>query len=925
MALYGKFARTVAWLTTCSGLVLGGGAAWAQSTSTETAAADDSQSAPGGEEIVVTGSRIKSDGFASPTPETVVSAADIASRAPTNIASIVNMLPQASSTQTPRVNTFAVNSGTAGANFLNLRGMGASRTLVLLDGRRVVGASVDGVVDVNTLPQALISRVDVVTGGASAAYGSDAVSGVVNFIIDKRFTGIKGLAQVGITGQGDGANRRFDLAAGKSFGDGRGHLLASVSYANDEGILNTSSRSWYRKQKIIANPTPGNGQPTQLMFENVNIATAAPGGLITQGALRGTVFGQGGVPSTFNFGTVSGNLMVGGTPNDLLASAYALSTPVEQVTAFFRANYDFSDAFKVYGEFNYGRAVAKPGSPYNTFFGSLTLQRDNAFLPDDLRAVLAAAGQTTFRFGTHNAEIGRYQTKNTRELQRYMIGAEGDLGAGWSYDVYASYGRSNVTTEAGANVITDRYLSAIDAVRNSAGQIVCRSTLANPTNGCIPYNPFGLGVNTPAAIDYVTSTSILKSRLEQRVAAATVQGKPFSLWAGPVSIAAGVEYRKESVTGTNDPLSQASAFQVGNYKPTIGSYSIYEFFGEAEIPLLRDSALGRRLDLNAAVRRTHYSTSGSVITWKVGANYVPFDDLKFRATRSRDIRAPNLSDLFQGGTGNNNVSVRDDVTNTRPNFNTLTTGNPNLKPEIADTFTGGVVYSPGWLRGFRASVDYFDIKVRDAIVAQSAQQTADRCFAGDQTVCPLITRDSNNIITFMRLQPQNLAVERERGLDIEASYFTSLGSDTTLQLRAIATHLFTRYLDDGISINRLDGENSGTLPRWRIVSSAALQTGPLRFQLTGRTVSSGVYDREFTSAVLADNHISGATYVDLGFQAKIDAGGREAEFFLNVDNLFDKDPVIVYSLGSPQGVAPINASLYDTLGREFRVGFRVKL
>lgn len=933
--------RRVLLLAACSVTALAA-PAWAQvETSTNppppSQAGDTLPPADGGAssdgEIIVTGSRIKSDGYNSPTPETVMSTAEIEARAPVNIANLVNILPQASASATPRTNTFNVSAGSAGANFLNLRGMGASRTLVLLDGRRVVGSSADGLVDINTLPQALISRVDVVTGGASAAYGSDAVSGVVNFVLNTKFTGIKALAQAGVTNQGDGANRRFDLAGGTSFADGRGHVLASVSYAKDEGVLNTASRSWYRKQKIIGNPNfvAGNGQPTQAAFEDVNIGTAAPGGLITQGVLRGTVFGIGGVPGTFNFGTISGNLMVGGTPNDLLASNYALSTPIEQISAFGRFSYEFSDAFELYAEVNYGRAVALPGSPYNTFFGAgpnkpLILQRDNAFLPDNLRAQLVNANQTTFRVGTHNIDIGRYRTRNERELQRYLLGLRGNLGGGWSYDAYATYGRSNVSIEAGANVITARYFQAVDAVRNGSGTIVCRSTLTDPGNGCIPYNPLGIGVNSAQAIDYVTGVSRLDSRVEQRVVSASVQGQPFSLPAGPVAIAAGAEYRRESVTGVSDALSLADAFQVGNYKPTIGSYSVYEFFGEVAVPLLRDSSLGKSLDLNAAVRRTHYSTSGSVTTWKIGGTYSPIADLKLRATRSRDIRAPNLSDLFLGGTASNNATVRDPVTSSNPTLNGLTIGNANLKPEIANTLTAGVVYSPGWLPNFSVSVDYFNIRINNAIVTPSPQQVVDTCFGGNQTFCDLITRNVSNVITAIRLTPQNLAVEREHGLDIEASYRVDLGRSTTLGLRVLATHLFARYIDDGLSRNYLDGENTGALPKWRVVSTASVERGPLRVQATARSVSSGVYDREYTSATLANNYIPGATYVDLGFSAKVPLAGKgEGEFFLNVDNLFNKDPVIVESLGSPQGVAPVNASLYDTLGREFRVGFRVKI
>jgi len=882
-------------------------------------------------DIVVTGTRVKRDGYSAPTPETVLSGADIAAAAPANIANYVNTLPALSASNTPRTQTQNVSSGTAGSNFLNLRGLGPTRTLVLLDGRRVVGASVDGLVDVNTLPSALVSRIDVVTGGASAAYGSDAVSGVVNFVLDTKFTGLRVSAQAGVTEYGDGGNQRLELASGASFANGRGHILVSGMYSKDAGVTESASRPWFNGAKIIANPAfaAGNGQPSQIAVTNANQGSATLGGIVTSGTLRGTEFLTGGATRPFQYGQTTGIYSLGGQFNDQ-AGYYALSTPVEQYTAFGRISFDFSEAFKVFAEGNYARTDAKPGSPYNFYYGNLTVQRDNAFLNDTLRQRLVNAGQTSFGFGTLNGDLGRIDSDNKRELQRYVLGAGGDLGGGWSYDVYGQYGRTAIDVSA-RTIINANYARAIDSVRNAAGQIVCRSTLSNPNNGCVPYNVFGTEVNSAAAMNYVTGVATSNSVLEQRVASATIQGEPFSTWAGPVSLVGGGEYRKEEISSQTDAISRANGFYSGNYKPTNGNYDVYEFFAETVVPLARKLPALYNLDLNGAVRRTHYSTSGSVTTWKGGISYSPIRDLRFRFTRSRDIRAPNLSDLFLGGTISTARTARDPFTNTTATFSLTTQGNPALAPERADTLSFGGVLQPSFIPGLSLSVDYFDIKIRDALVVPTGQQIFDRCFTGNQTFCSLITRNPAGAATAVTTVPLNLSVERERGLDIEGSYRQDLsqivtGWDANLTLRVLGTHIFTRYTDDGLTRDYADGENSGALPKRKVNSSLTYEGGPFRGQFSARSVSSGVYDRAFTSAILADNHIPGATYFDLGVSWKMpfakDSG--EGEFFVNVSNLFNKDPVYVLPTAQQFLVAPVNAALYDTLGREFRAGFRAK-
>lgn len=910
---------------------------WSATAIAQDAQPDASGSATASEQaIVVTSSRVKRDGYSAPTPETVMSAETIAAAAPANIADFVNDIPAVAGSSTPRTATINVSSGSAGSNFLNLRGLGPSRTLVLLDGRRVVGASADLLVDANTLPSALVSRIDIVTGGASAAWGSDAVSGVVNFVLDTKFTGVKGLVQTGVTTYGDGYKWKAELTAGMPFADERGHLLLSGSYSDNDGVTETASRPWFKSQKIVPNPAfvAGNGQPTLLNASNVNISNATLGGLITTGVLRGTQFVEGGAYRPFVFGAPAGSsYTIGGDHSDL-ADYYQLEIPLKQVNLFGRASYDFADAFRAFFEGGYSKATADSQGPYNFNFGNLTIQRDNAFLPDALRQQMIAANQTSFSYGLLPADIGRINPHNVRKLLRFVGGADGDLGGGWSYSVYGQYGRTDVAVDAHNTQITANLRRAIDAVRNGAGQIVCRvnadATTGNDDPACVPYNPFGIGVNTPTAISYVSGTSSLRQRIQQTVFAGSIQGDPFSTWAGPVSFVAGAEYRKEQISSSVDPISQASGFLTGNYKPTIGSYNVKEAFAEVVVPLLEGATLFQKLDVNGAIRFTDYSTSGSVTTWKVGGNWVPFDGLRFRGTLSRDIRAPNLNELFAGGVTSAGQTVTDRATGVQTTGITgITIGNRALRPEVAKSFTVGGVYQPDWLHGFSLSVDYYDIKIDEAIVTLTSQQVVDRCVSGNASFCNDIVRAGGTITTIFRT-PRNFAQERERGLDFEASYVAnlsdfspSLGGRVTL--RALATHFITRTVFDGVSTDEAVGENTGGLPRWRIQSSLAYDDDTVGAQFTARSVSSGVYDVTYTAANIADNRIPGATYFDLSLTYKFPALKGEGEFFLNVDNLFNKDPVIIPPQGQQFAIAPVNSLLYDTMGREFRVGLRFKM
>lgn len=896
-------------------------------------------------DIVVTGTRVVRDGYKAPTPTTVVGSAEIAAKAPTNLADFVNELPSLSGSSTPRTTIAAVSGGNAGINALNLRNLGVNRTLVLLDGQRVGASSLSGYVDINQFPQALVKRVDVVTGGASADFGSDAVAGVVNFVLDKNYTGIKGEAQGGVTTYGDDRNYKVSLTAGTTFADDRVHLLVSAEAAHNAGVSGIGSRKWYDAKKLFTNPayTATNGQPQLLVRSGSGFATATPGGIITSGPLKGTYFDQGGTPLQFNYGSiVSSNFMQGGQSQYAdFGTAGDLDPRLSRQNAFGRLTFDVTDNLHVYAQLTYGRSstLVHYSPQYN--FGNLTIRADNAFLPASVAARATALGVTSFTLGTFNQDLGVIPVSTTRSSLRPVIGANGDFeafGTKWNWDVYGqeSIARSYVQT---TTTITANYNAAIDSVRNANGVIVCRSTLTNPTNGCVPYDIFGTGVNSSAAINYVTGTAWLRTKINENVFAGNLRGNPVSTWAGPVSVAMGIEHRREKVSGSNDPLSPSRAYFTGNYNASFGSYDVTEGYFETVVPLAKELPFAKSLDLNAAVRATSYSTSGYVTTWKVGLTYQPVSDVTFRVTRSRDIRAPNLAELFQNSQTVTSTVADPFNANASATIFQVTSGNTNLKPEKADTTGLGVVLAPRFLPGFATSVDYFNIDINDAISTLTAQALVNQCFGGNAGFCAQTTRNAANVLTTVLIQPINLAKQTARGLDFEASYRRHV-MEGNLTLRLLATHYLKNVSNNGINqpvdlvgTNYGNGSSATSLPKWSYVGSIGWDQGRLSTVLTARGFSSGVYNTSYVECTsncpastannmtIENNHIPGAIYFDANVSFKI---LPKAEVFVSIDNFTNKDPASVAwaAGGSPLSVNP---ALYDVLGRTFRAGFRFSL
>ena len=931
------------------------------------------------DEIIVTGSRIVRDGYEAPTPLTVVGVAEIESSASANVADFVNTIPAFAGSRTPGNTNSSMSAGTSGMNAVNLRNIGLERTLVLVNGQRSIGSSSEGVVDVNTIPQALISRVDIVTGGASAAYGSDAVAGVVNFVLDTEFTGLKGEVGGEITTYGDNESWDFDITYGTPFAAGRGHFIISGSM-NDVAGVPVNDRPWNLEGwQILQNPLYGTGAgqsrtvPERVIYDQSSVSNGIIGGIITSGPLKGIAFGEGGRSYPFPYGPiVSDPVMVGGgwQAATIRGKPYAnsLTSAVSTENIYLRTSYDLTDRITGFISASWTHNKNNNWCCMKEDNASLTLTIDNPYLPADVRARAVALGVTSFVMGSMHSDFGLSGAINDRRVQRYVAGLEGTFdaaGTEWKWDAYYQKGIAHLHQEVYNVMRRSRFAAALNPTSHPVtGLPVCRINVdANPANDdplCVPYNVFGINVNSPAAIDYLRGGGDRDFRTEAPeldVMAASVSGSPFELWAGPVSLAFGAEHRIDKIKGVNDPVGRAFDWYFGNYQVFTAKSSVTEGFVETVVPLATDESFAKSLEFNGAVRATDYSTSGYVTTWKVGLTWAPIDDIRFRATRSRDIRAPNLQNLFNTGTsgfpGYQNPFRRDPVTGgpvTEVGFS-QTGGNPNLTPEKSDMTGVGVVLQPAFIPGFSASVDYWNLDVADALGSLTVQQIIDQCFAtNDARFCSAIDFGANRAtdpIQLIRIQPFNLATQIYRGIDIEAGYNMPLdmlladaGGD--LSFRFMATHYIKAYQNTGLSKpTDTAGQNNGTgaVPNWRWRASAGYTNETVSLSLTARGITSGTYlnsNVECTTGcpistadnrTVDNNRIAGAVYLDTSMSYKFGVAETDMEVFFNVKNVLNTEPAVVAP--GPGGFtyeAPAaNATLYDTLGRVFRAGVRFRM
>lgn len=917
-------ARAGCWLGLAGAAAIASTAAGAQTAAP--ASQPQAQPAQQLEEITVTSSRLEASGFDAPTPTTSIGAMDIEARGLPNIADYLNEMPAFMATGTPTSRSFFTSS--LGLNTLDLRGLGPNRTLVLVNGRRHVPATAEGAVDINTVPMAIIKRVEVVTGGASAAWGSDAISGVVNILLDDKFDGLRTSMQYGSSTRGDAGSSNASIAYGGAVGD-EGHLVVAAEWQKSSGLGSQRDRRLGREGwALVPNPDdtgPNDGIAANKIVRNAGLLFANRGGLVF-GPNGPVQFGPGGALRPFDPGQgIAGNWVIGGD-GGLVDSQLVPDTDRMSLMATFRRELGAGVEFffeSSYAESSGSSNIVPP------FMFPLSLSADNPYVPADFKDQLDQAGLTGFDMFRIGTDLGFIHTTQKVSTFTAVAGLRGEFGAGWNWDVYAQHGRTiNNLTEN--NLLVQNLLDAANATQLPGGDIVCAATLTGGARGCSPLNLFGHGSPSQAAIDYVMGEAFSRQQFTQRVAAATLRGELFQGWAGPIVIATGAEYREDKLERSVDEHSANGDFLISNYQPLNGSIDVSEVFLEAGVPLLADLPLARSLDLNAAIRYTDYSTSGSVNTWKVGATYAPIEDVKLRVVRSHDIRSPNVSELFTQG-ALNFFNVRDPFTGTTPFVRLLSTGNPSLQPEEADTTTLGLVLQPGFAPGLRASFDWYDIKLKDRIAAIDPQEVMNLCFKGDAALCSLITRDANGQVVEMRNTALNIAESRYSGVDFEVQYLQNLADWFASAGGSLTFKMWGNYIDkmeiapNGVDTINLAGSLSGGegAPQWRWEGSVSYDNGPLGLVTSVRYVGAGKYNANYTREDLsaADNEVGARFYVNMSASYAFDLGKARLQAFLGMNNVFDTTaPPLPDAFISQR---PTNAVLYDVLGRYVYGGVRM--
>lgn len=917
------------------------------------------------EEVVVTGSRVISDAINAPTPLTVISTQQLAATSPGTIPEGLNKLPVFAGGKNPTTTDNA--SANRAGNVLNLRNFGSQRTLILLDGHRVTPSNADGTVNVDTLPMMLMQRVDVVTGGASAVYGSDAVTGVVNFVLDKRFTGFKVEGNAGLSNYGDGASWQLGVAGGTELLGGRGHFLGSLRHYHLDTI-HMNDRPWGRADWVITGL--GTAASPYVDTPNARHQTYPFTGLISCAGTtanpcraNGQQFTSNGVIGPFNPGITTGTNGVPSGGDGGYSTKSSLQSMVNTDESFARVSYDLNDtttayvqgmAAQAYNYFTFQNNFIPVGSVPNTFF------KTNPFLPAAAQSLLAGGTANTFQVTKFIDQPGTgFITRGISTNLSLSAGLTGTV-AGYDWNLNYTHGYSRTKVNNPRNQNNQKAYAAQDAVLNAAGNPVCyvsTTPFANLYPGCVPMNIFGPSALTPDQYDYfVEETGFVISQTMDNVGG-SISGELFDLPAGPVRAALSGEYRSlvYNVNSNAPPMTvdctglrlcnAATQMYQGNVSASQpdSTQNVWEIAAEANVPLLKEIPLIQEFSLNVAGRYTEYSTSGPVQTWKIGLNYHVDDNIRFRATNSIDIRAPTLNDLYSpvqitsGGfvdihTGNIAATVRQQ-----------TRGNPNLVPEVARTYTAGVVLTPTFIPGFSLSVDYYQIALKNTIGAvgggQASIQQLCEASNGTSPYCslyvrplPFSDRSAANFPTLVLTQQLNTALNKTEGWDIELNYGFELsdvweGAPGSLDLRTLITD--QPY---NITVSYPGAPTLRTaVPKARITSFIDYSVDDWGIHLQHRWLSG--FDRSTQPGVVIFAQPRGrdVNYFDLNLERKMDFFGGDMSAYLSVQNMFNKKPPIEPTNTStpglyPGGIGSTNGNAYglDVVGRYFTIGFRTK-
>ena len=932
------------------------------------------------EEIVVTGSRLlRSRDFQAVSPVQTIDLEQIQSSGNITLEDTLNKFPQLKPDNTGTTN----QSGGTGVLSANLRGLGAVRTLVLVDGRRFVPADVTGLVDLATIPDVLVQRVEILTGGASAVYGSDAIAGAVNFILKDNFEGAQLTAQYGETSRGDGGNYKIDAVFGTNTDDGRGNVTLHGSYTKRDPVYFTD-RS-FSSQPLLSD---ANG-----LLQPFGVGTI-PGGLIgispanlaaiqgvdltnsdgsCPGPIQGVRFGDGSVPAPFcrpidQYNYAAGNYLL---------------RPLERWQITTLGKYDITDKVEAYAQLFYTKKenafqqapeALNPSSPGQESGTLLIPNADtNPLFTQPLRDFFAANsgffdpdgdGMYTVRnVSWQIAEFGPRNTTTVSDSYNITTGLRGDLTLGenpWHWDTFYQFARADVNVNQIGRLSRTRLQLGLDAVINPDGSVTCRVNLLN----CVPVSIFGTDALTPQMVNFLRVGTGRQDKFERQVAGGSLAGDLFSLPAGPLSTAFGVEWRKEYFSTVPDVTALSG--DLGT--PTIpivnsGDFDISEIFAEVRVPILKDLPAIHSLALEGAARRADYSTIGEVTTWKAGLDWALTDWLRVRAGKSSAIRAPNLNELLSGPTAafvggsdpcvatNNPTEAQKDLcvaqgvpaalrdtlqVGASQGFTVTSGGNASLTEEESDTLTVGLVVTPPFAPRLSLAVDYFDITVDDAIAQVSGQQLINSCFQtldANGAACQSISRLTSGNIDVVAAPLLNVATRGVKGVDLQASYgldmpqFLSLpGQGATLNLSLSATWQSedsTVLLAGQPTIDcagyyggTCSGDGIRITPDFRALLRAVWSSGPL----TLTTEVSHIGDLKLLPGAPKNqnNTIAAYYYADLTGTYTLNNDNR---IIVGITNVFDKQPPV---LGYPDGGdAGTNVQLFDVLGRQYFVGFTV--
>ena len=705
---------------------------------------------------------------------------------------------------------------------------------MLVNGRRHVSGQINtAAVDINAIPTDLIERVDVLTGAASAVYGADAVSGAVNFILKQDFDGLAARAQMGISEHGDAGNRFVSVIAGRNFADGRANLTLAYEY-NAEDPLANDDRAFLRSENRF-NFIDIDGPYRVGPVRDIRYADSSTYGYVDIAGVRYRGDGQlytRGAPIADTYFTDGGDdTPVAGYIGDILPAT-------ERHAVNLLTHFDASDAFKLSLEAKFvqveTRTLASYSGTYSSgqFYQPFTL--DNPFIPASIRDAAIAAGQTTIDLNRNNFDLPRRGEDDRRRTWRGVIDASGRVSDHASYDLYYTYGRTDLRATKLNDRLGAQFAQALDVVTDPAtGAPACRSAEARAA-GCLPLNLFGANTADPAAFDYFLFDPVSDARIEQHVVSGSLTGdfgQFFQLPGGAVQFAVGGEYRRESSRfRPAQELLNNIFYEYDEYiipTPTSGAFDVWEAFGELNLPLLRDRPFAELLSVGAAGRYSNYSTVGSTDAYQFNGIWSPVADISFRGSYGQSVRAPNIGELFQAATGSGDfvddpcyLSNRGNGTQYRAaNCAALITaaggdpatftsaadpfasiyrpglqrGNPDLQEETARTWTAGVVLRPSFAPRLQIALDWYDIRIRNAINTASATTIANLCVDQPTTsnpFCASQTRQAGTgYISSFIVQPENVAAFRTAGLELNVAYQVPTASLGTFDLRLVGGYL----------------------------------------------------------------------------------------------------------------------------------------